>query len=97
MINVGFNYLVSEGKEEQFLLKFREVLQLLKTSNSGMLDAKLYRSVDNPREFLIFTEWESLDAFRKFTSSREYKETVEYGKSVIEGRPRHIVLQRVED
>jgi heme-degrading monooxygenase HmoA len=96
MINVGFNYVVAEGKESEFLKKFSEVLQLLKSTNSGMVDAKLYRSMDNPCEFLIFTEWESLDAFRKFTLSREYKETVEYGKSIVEGRPRHIVLQRLE-
>lgn len=45
--------------------------------------------VDNPREYLIYSEWKDLDSFRKFMLSKEFKNTTDYGKQIIEGRPYH--------
>jgi len=53
------------------------------------------KSVDDPSEYLIYSEWESLDAFRNFVTSEAYKNTVNYGKTIIEGRPHHKVFQEV--
>ncbi|MQL56094.1 hypothetical protein GFB69_10180 [Acidianus ambivalens] len=56
---------------------------------------KLYKNVDNPREYLIYSEWKDLDSFRKFMLSREFKNTTDYGKQIIEGRPYHRIFQEI--
>ncbi|AWR94126.1 antibiotic biosynthesis monooxygenase family protein [Acidianus brierleyi] len=95
MINVGLYYKVKEGHEKEFENKFNEVVNFLKNNYPGLKQAKLYKSVEEPREYLIYTEWDSLETFRKFISSYEYKGTVDYGKSIIEGRPYHKVFQEI--
>lgn len=94
MISVGFYYKVKKGYEEEFERKFNEVLNYL-SSFPGFKGAKLYKSVNDPSEYLIYSEWEDLDAYKKFITSMAYKETVEYGKTIIEGRPQHKVFQEI--
>jgi heme-degrading monooxygenase HmoA len=93
VINIGFYYRVKKGKEGDFEKKFREVVDHLKANLPGFVSAKLYKQVDDPQEYLIYTEWESLDSFKKFLASNSYKATLEYGKSIIEGRPIHRIFQ----
>lgn len=93
MINVGFFYSVIPGKEEEFETTFKEVVKFLRTGHSGIKDAKLYRDVDQPGEFMIFTEWESVESFKDFTTSRPFKNTTEAGKQILKSHPRHIVLR----
>ncbi len=94
MINVGMYYNVKEGKEDEFERTFSSVVATLKEKAEGLRDAKLYREVSG-REYLIYTEWKDMESFSKFISSREFGETKEYGKDIIDGRPRHRVFQDV--
>ncbi|BFH72165.1 antibiotic biosynthesis monooxygenase [Sulfurisphaera javensis] len=94
MISVGFYYKIKKGHEEEFEKKFNEVAQYL-SKFPGFKGARLYKSVDDPSEYLVYSEWEDLDSYRKFITSMAYKETVEYGKTIIEGRPTHKVFQQV--
>ncbi|MGC9106248.1 MAG: antibiotic biosynthesis monooxygenase family protein [Thermoprotei archaeon] len=96
MINVGFYYRVKKGHEKEFEETFMKVLMILKANVPGFKDAKLYRSVTDPQEYLIYSEWESLEVFRNFISSNAYRETVNYGRTILEGRPVHKVLQQIE-
>lgn len=93
MINVGFYYSVVSGREEDFEQRFLEVVKMLKNSESGIRDAKLYRELGTPGEYMIFTEWESVEHFRKFTESMAFKNTTEEGKKILKSHPRHIVLR----
>ncbi|PVU69418.1 antibiotic biosynthesis monooxygenase [Sulfolobales archaeon SCGC AB-777_K09] len=95
MINVGFYYKVKKGHEKEFEETFTKVLEYLKQNFPGFINARLYRSVDDPSEYLVYSEWESLDAFRNFVTSEAYRSTVNYGKTIIEGRPHHKVFQEV--
>ncbi|BCS92633.1 hypothetical protein L3N51_02231 [Metallosphaera sp. J1] len=96
MINVGFYYRVKKGHEKEFEETFSKVLEYLKKNFPGFKDGKLYRSVSDPQEYLIYSEWENLDVFRQFVSSQAYRDTTSYGKTIIEGRPTHRVLQQLE-
>jgi heme-degrading monooxygenase HmoA len=96
VINVGFYYRVKKGHEKEFEETFMKVLEHLKANVPGFKDAKLYRSVTDPQEYLIYSEWESLEVFRNFISSNAYRETVNYGRTILEGRPMHKVLQQIE-
>ena len=95
MINVGLYYRVKKGHEEEFERIFKQVLEFLKKNVDGFIDAKLYRSVDDPSEYLIYSEWRDLDAFRKFVTSRQFSDTTNYGRTILEGMPRHKVFQEI--
>ncbi|BBG23054.1 antibiotic biosynthesis monooxygenase family protein [Sulfuracidifex tepidarius] len=96
MINVGFYYKVRPGHEKEFEETFYKVDSFLK-SFKGFKKAVLYRRVDLSNEYMIYTEWEDLDSFRRFTTSREYQDTTTYGKTILEGRPFHRVLHEIND
>ncbi|BDB98721.1 MAG: antibiotic biosynthesis monooxygenase [Saccharolobus sp.] len=95
MINVGFYYKVKKGHEQEFESKFKEVLNYLKSNAEGFIDAKLYKSVEDPSEYLIYSVWKDLESFRKFITSEAYKSTVTYGRTIMEGRPTHKVFQEI--
>jgi heme-degrading monooxygenase HmoA len=93
MINVGFYYSVLEGHEHDFENRFLQVVRMLKAGESGIRDAKLYRELGQNGEYMIFTEWDSVDHFRKFTESMAFRNTTEEGKKILKSHPRHIVLR----
>lgn len=94
MINIGFYYTVKKGHEREFEEKFWDVVS---TNVKGMTSAKLYKNVMNPQEYMIYTEWSSLDAFKDFMKSEGYRETIDYGKSILEGLPSHKIFQPLEE
>jgi len=94
MINIGLYYKVRAGHEREFEKTFLNVVSLLKKSDFGFLGGKLYKEIEDPSEYMLYTEWNGLDSFKKFSESREYKQTVEFGKTIIDGRPRHRIFQQ---
>ncbi len=96
MINVGMYYNVKQGHEAEFEGTFAGVVEKLKGAGVGIKDAKLYREIGKS-EYMIYTEWESLEAFKGFIQSRAFGETVANGKSIIEGRPRHKVFAEMDE
>ncbi|BAB59793.1 hypothetical protein [Thermoplasma volcanium GSS1] len=65
---------------------------MLKTSSSGIKDVKLYQDVNDKQQYMIFTEWESLESFKNFIASRPFKETTDYGKSILEDTPKNRIF-----
>ena len=55
------NWHVSEGKEEQFLGLWREWLEWTRDNREGFRAARLIREESDPRHFISFAEWNSLD------------------------------------
>jgi len=94
MINIGFYYRVKKGHEKEFEGRFWDVVS---SNVEGMKSAKLYKNVMDPQEYMIYTEWTSLEAFRNFMKSQSYKETVDYGKSILDGIPTHRILQPIDE
>ncbi|PYB68833.1 antibiotic biosynthesis monooxygenase [Thermoplasma sp. Kam2015] len=92
MINVGLYYKVKKGHEEEFERTFNSVLAMLKSTDMGIKDVRLYRDVNDPQQYMIFTEWESLDKFREFVTSRPFKETTEFGKTILEEMPKNRIF-----
>ncbi len=97
MINVGLYYRVKEGHEKEFERIFSEVVKALKSSNTGFVSGRLYRAVDDSREYLIYTEWQDIESFREFVKSRAFSETQEAGRSILDGAPRHKVFQALDE
>ncbi|BCU67025.1 antibiotic biosynthesis monooxygenase [Sulfolobales archaeon HS-7] len=93
MINVGFYYRVKKGKTDEFEKIFTQVTKKLMEGNTGIIGARLYKSVEEPNEYLIYTEWNSVDDFKKFMMSEDFRQTTAIGKEIIEGRPTHKVFK----
>jgi len=93
MINIGLYYRVKPGHEKEFEDTFVNVVSLLKTSYFGFIGGNLYREIGDPSEYMLYTEWNDLDAFRSFIASNDYAKTVEWGKTVMVGQPRHKIFQ----
>ncbi|MEM0146585.1 MAG: antibiotic biosynthesis monooxygenase [Conexivisphaerales archaeon] len=93
MINVGLYYRVKEGHESEFEGIFRQALAMLQNSNEGFIAGKLYKEVGEKGEYLIYTEWKDMDSFKKFISSRPFSDVQNYGKSILDGKPRHRVFK----
>ncbi len=93
MINVGLYYKVKKGHKKEFEEMFNKVLEMLKGSNAGFLTGKLYREVGTSNEYLIYTEWKDFESFKEFISSRSFSDAQEYGKSILEGMPRHRIFR----
>ncbi len=96
MINVGMYYSVKEGREQEFEGTFAGVVEMLKSAGAGIRDARLYREVGK-REYMIYTEWDSLESFKAFIQSKAFGETTGHGREIIEGRPRHRVFADVKE
>ncbi len=94
MINIGFYYRVKRGHEKDFEEKFWDIVS---SNVDGMRSAKLYRNVMDPQEYMIYTEWDSLEAFKEFMKSQEHSETINYGKTILEDIPTHVILQRIQE
>ena len=92
MINIGLYYKVRSGHEKQFEDSFSNVISLLKNADFGFRNGKLYKEIGDSGEYMLYTEWESIESFRKFMESNAYAETVELGKAIIDGQPRHKIF-----
>ena len=92
MINIGLYYKVKAGHEKEFEDNFLNVVSLLKNVDFGFLSGKLYREIGDSSEYMLYTEWESIDSFKKFMESKEYAKTIELGKAIIDGQPRHKIF-----
>lgn len=96
MINVGMYYEVNDGHESEFEAMFSDVTEKLKNSGSGIKNAQLYKAVGKS-EYLIYTEWESKDAFKAFIQSKAFRDTTSKGNEIIKGRPRHRIFAEINE
>ena len=88
------NYQVREGKERVFEDAFHGVLQAMQDM-PGHIRTQLYRDLDNPRSYMICSEWESREAFNTFMGSERFTRVAHWGaEEVLEGRPQHEIFER---
>lgn len=92
MISIGLYYDVVPGREKEFEDVFNAVRKSLE-GTKGFVSAVLYRRVDKPNSYLIYSEWESLEAFRAFIASRPFKEVTTSYREMFERRPYNKVYQ----
>lgn len=92
MINIGLYYKVREGCVDEFERLFNNAVSVIMESGMGCTDARLYREVKDPMEYMLYTEWEDEKSFEAFLKSDAYKKTVEAGKGIVEGHPKHRIF-----
>jgi heme-degrading monooxygenase HmoA len=91
MTTIGMHYDVIAGKEQEFERGFATVLDLIKTL-PGHVESHLYQDVQSAGSYVILSEWEKVEDFRKFIQSEEFAKAVTWGKTqILRSRPRHKV------
>lgn len=91
MTTIGMHYDVKPGKEQEFVDGFLQTLDLMRTL-PGHQETHLYEDVQSKGSFVIFSRWETKEAFEKFIHSPEFAKAVAWGKAeILRGRPRHKV------
>ena len=91
MITVGMNYRVRDGKGLAFEEGFRGVLDVMGTL-PGHTKSNLYRDTNDHQEYLIVSEWDTMDAFQTFIKSQAFADVTRWGsEEILDGRPRHKV------
>ncbi len=89
MVTIGMNYAVREGKEETFENAFRKVAKAMEDM-PGHTESHLYRDVNDPRQYLILSQWSDKAKFDEFISSDTFRSVANWGKEeILIGRPRH--------
>jgi len=93
MTTIGMHYDVIPGKEEEFEHGFLATLNHLKTI-PGHVESHLYEDVQSAGSYLIFSQWESKEAFDTFLHSPAFAKVTAWGKAeILRARPRHKVFQ----
>jgi len=97
MITVGMQYDVREGKEAAFEKGCQGVVDLLKSEWKGHKLTRLFKDVNSPRSYMIYSEWETFADFQKFMTSDAFEKVTDWGKEeILEGRPKHQILKNEE-
>ncbi|MCL4316863.1 MAG: antibiotic biosynthesis monooxygenase [Candidatus Thermoplasmatota archaeon] len=88
MLTVGLYYDVVPGKENDFESYFNLVVAEIK-KKKGFVSALLYKRVDKPGSYLIYSEWKDRESFEEFIKSRDFSSAKEGGSDMLAGRPSH--------
>ena len=91
MVTIGMNYEVLPGKEETFENAFNKVVQAMR-GIAGHGDTHMYREINDPRQYLIVSQWNDKGAFDAFIASDTFRNVANWGKEqILAGRPKHEV------
>lgn len=92
MITFGLNYDVKETHINEFLEIAQKVLGLM-DSIEGHVDTKLYNDVNKSNSYLIYSEWETQENFKAFTTSEAFKNVQNMSADMLENRPKHKIYE----
>jgi heme-degrading monooxygenase HmoA len=62
------NWLVSEGKEDEFVSRWTDFIEWTRANADGFRRANLLRSAKEPRRFVSVAEWDDEDAQARWRS-----------------------------
>jgi heme-degrading monooxygenase HmoA len=89
MVTIGMNYTVLPGKEATFETAFRNVITAM-ASISGHTVTKMFRNIDDARNYVILSDWSDRKAFDDFIASDAFRKVANWGKeNILAGRPSH--------
>jgi len=70
------NWVAKPGREEEFVAAWRELADWTMKEVGGSPSAKLLRDVANPRRFVSFGPWDSLEAIDAWRALPGFRERV---------------------
>ena len=88
---MGMFYTVKPDYRETFVERFAEVGELL-ADMDGHRDTALLANVDNENDMFIASRWDAKDDAMEFFRSDAFTDTVDWGREVLDDKPRHVFL-----
>jgi chlorite dismutase len=88
---MGMFYTVKPSYREEFVETFGEVGDLL-AGMDGHLDTRLLVNQEDDTDMFIASQWREKENAMAFFRSDAFRDTVEWGREVLEDRPRHVFL-----
>jgi heme-degrading monooxygenase HmoA len=76
------DWVVAEGKEDEFLQRWTEFLQWTKTEAPGLIEAHLLRDQQDPRHFLSFSEWSDEGSRNAWRTHADFPPHLEAARSL---------------
>lgn len=93
MVTFGLNYDVKPEYVEEFMKISRAALEAMQ-GVEGHRETRLYQDVDRPNSYLIYSDWETKEAFAAFLRSDAFKQVQGAGREMLENPPRHNVYTK---
>ena len=88
---MGMFYTVKPDYREDFVEKFGEVGGLLDDMD-GHLETRLLANVGDENDMFISSQWEAKEDAMEFFRGDAFRDTVDWGREVLDDRPRHVFL-----
>ena len=88
---MGMFYSVKPAHREAFVETFEEVGEAL-AAMEGHLDTRLMVNVADENDMFIASQWRAKADAMDFFRSDEFRDTVEWGREILDDRPRHVFL-----
>jgi chlorite dismutase len=88
---MGMFYQIKSEHREEFVERFGDVAELLEEMD-GHRRTDLLANREDANDTFIASEWRSQEDAMKFFRSDDFRETVQWGRDVLDGRPRHVFL-----
>jgi chlorite dismutase len=88
---MGMFYSVKPAHREAFVETFEEVGEAL-AEMEGHLDTRLMVNVADENDMFIASQWRAKADAMDFFRSDEFRDTVEWGREILDDRPRHVFL-----
>jgi chlorite dismutase len=88
---MGMFYEVEPEYREEFHDVFGDVGAML-ADMEGHRDTRLYANTKDANDMFISSRWASRDDAMQFFKSDDFRDTVDWGREVLAGRPRHVFL-----
>jgi chlorite dismutase len=88
---MGMFYTVKPDYREEFVETFAEVGELL-ADMDGHLDTRLMVNHEDENDMFIASQWREKEDAMAFFRSDAFGDTVEWGREVLDDRPRHVFL-----
>jgi chlorite dismutase len=88
---MGMFYTVKPDHRDDFVEKFSEVGGLL-GDMEGHAETRLLANVENENDMFISSRWEQKEDAMEFFRSDEFRDTVSWGREILDDRPRHVFL-----
>lgn len=88
---MGMFYRVEPAHREDFIDTFADVGEALEGMD-GHLETELFVNIADENDMFIASRWRAKDDAMAFFRSDAFRETVQFGREVLTGRPRHVFL-----
>jgi len=88
---MGMFYTVKPDYRDEFVEKFGEVGGILNDMD-GHVETRLLANVGDENDMFISSRWRSKEDAMEFFRGDAFRNTVDWGREVLDDRPRHVFL-----